>query len=91
MKCFKCRNNFPNAEELNVHLKNDHGLCGKNEFDCLQCGTTFEKLSDFQKHLETCKRISEYPQTKPDGQFFFLNNKSKLNYSRGVKTISPKL
>lgn len=58
MKCFMCKNVFPNPEELCNHITNEHGVCGQNEFTCFQCGLAFGDLSVFKNHLETCKHVS---------------------------------
>ena len=66
-KCFKCRKVLPNVDELCNHIKNDHGLCGKNQFICMRCGSLFGDFSVFKKHLRTCKREPlEYLQDGSD-------------------------
>lgn len=85
-KCFKCFKVFSNVDALCDHIKNDHGLCGKNEFVCMQCGFTFGDFSVFKKHLKTYKRVPlEYLQddAELEGQFFLkLLFKLKESFSK---------
>lgn len=62
------------------HIKNHHGLCGKNDFVCMRCSFTFGNFSVFKTHLRTCNRVpfeNLQDDVESDGQFFLkFNNDS---------------
>lgn len=61
-----------NHEEMCHHIKNDHGLCGKNEFKCMRCQFTFGDFSVFKRHLRICERVPlEDDDDELDGNFVF--------------------
>lgn len=51
--CAKCKNSFPNIEELSTHMKSKE--CFDNVFECTVCGKVYSSKEQVRKHMNTHK------------------------------------
>lgn len=51
--CAKCKNSFPNIEQLSSHMKSKE--CFNDSFQCTVCGKSFLKKDQLNKHMITHK------------------------------------
>lgn len=68
--CKKCGKNFPNNDEMAIHLASHLGILNKNNsFICDVCGEKFLQKSLFSAHRARHVKQKEYQCTKCDKKF----------------------